>query len=259
MLVNYTKVQTGGIDVSVWKRYEATRDIGLRNKILTAYLYIVSCNTKKMQALTRSREDIEDMTSQGVLELMSCIERYDWRKGIQFDSYASIRVRGSIIDYIRKKDWVPRDTRKKARRLEGEFQRMENELGRPPRDGELAERLGIAEEDVCRVRYEAMSFNVLAFEELLLDNEMTLLDVTEDGEARSPDGMLMESELKDKLAEFIDELDEKERTVVSLYYYDELKLKEIAFVMGLTASRVSQIHSKAVSKLAAKLRRYLSE
>lgn len=259
MLVNYKKVQTGGIDLSVWKRYEKTRDVGLRNEILTAYLYIVSCNTKKMQALTRCRGDIEDMTSQGVLELINCIERYDWRKGVQFDSYASIRVRGSIIDYIRKKDWVPRDTRKRAKCLEEEYQRLENELGRPPGDAELAQSLGISEEEICRIRYAEMSFNVLAFEELLLENEMTLLDVTEDVDACSPDGMLMESELKDKLAEFIDELDEKERTVVSLYYYDELKLKEIAFVMGLTASRISQIHSKALSKLSDKLRRYLNE
>ncbi|MEA4831982.1 MAG: FliA/WhiG family RNA polymerase sigma factor [Oscillospiraceae bacterium] len=257
MVTNYRKAQTGNIDASVWQRYEATKDIGLRNEILMSYLYIITCNIKKMQSITKSRDDLEDMTNQGVLELISCIERYDWKRGIQFDSYASIRVRGSIIDYIRKKDWIPRDTRKRVKQLEEEYNALENKLGRQPSDVELAERLGISEAEINKIRYESMTFNVMAFEELLADNDMTLLDITENDDAQSPDGMLIEEELKEKLAGYIDELGEKEKTVISLYYYDELKLKEIAFVMGLTISRVSQIHSKAVSKLREKMQKYM--
>jgi RNA polymerase sigma factor for flagellar operon FliA len=254
MVISYKKADK--IDFSVWERYEKSRDIGLRNEILMAYLYIVTCNVKKMQAIAENREDIDDMTSQGVLELINCIDRYDYRRGIQFDSFASIRVRGSIIDYIRKKDWVPRDVRKKAKQLNQAYQDLQNELGRDPSNGELADKLGVTLQDISKIRCEELGFNVLAFEELLLDNDLTLMDVTEDDTVKTPDSALMEDEFRKRLSEYIDELDEKERTVISLYYYEELKLKEIAFVMGLTASRVSQIHSKALSKLREKILNY---
>lgn len=257
MIQNQTKIKS--TDTSIWEKYEQTRDIKLRNEILKSYLYIVTCSIKKMWVALGNREDIEDMTSQGVIELINCIERYDWRRGIQFDSYASIRVRGSIIDYIRKKDWVPRDIRKKVKLLNETYQEMQSELGRPPSDGELATKLNISESDVGKIRCDELCSNVLTFEELLINNELSSMEKVSENEALYPDNALLENEFKEKLAEFIDELDEKERTVISLYYYEELKLKEIAFVLGLTASRVSQIHSKALSKLKKRIESYMNE
>ncbi|MEA4921203.1 MAG: FliA/WhiG family RNA polymerase sigma factor [Clostridiaceae bacterium] len=257
MVAEYRREQADSISVSTWERYEKSHDLGLRNKILMAYLYIATCSVKKMYALAENRQDIEDMTSQCVLELINCIDRYDWRRGVQFDSFASIRVRGAIIDYIRKKDWVPRDIRKRTNQMNSEYQALQNELGRSPEDGELAQRLGMTVEEVEKLRREELSFNVLAFEELLLENGPSILGKVEQCREKSPECVLLKGELGQKLAEFIDELSEKERTVISLYYYEELKLKEIAFVMGVTVSRVSQIHSRALSKLKAHVEEYI--
>lgn len=257
MIAEYRREQADSIGVSTWERYEKNHDVGLRNKILMAYLYIATCSVKKMYALASNRQDIEDMTSQCVLELINCIERYDWRRGVQFDSFASIRVRGAIIDYIRKKDWVPRDIRKRTTQMNTEYQMLQNELGRPPEDGELAQRLGVTVEEVEKLRREELSFNILAIEELLLENGPSIVGKIEQCPQKSPENVLLKGELGQKLAEFIDQLSEKERTVISLYYYEELKLKEIAFVMGVTVSRVSQIHSRALSKLRANVEGYI--
>lgn len=254
-----TRSAAAKITEQTWRRYAKTRDIGLRNEILMAYLPIVTYTLKKSQNFIRNRDDAEDMASQGVLELINCIDRYDVERGVQFDSYASIRVRGAIIDYIRKKDWVSRDIRKRIKQVNQTADALQVELGRFPEDAELAERLGISEEELAKIRSDELNYNVMSFEETLYNTGLTLLDVTEDAETRSPEHNLLEDDFKKQVAKFIDELDEKERTVISLYYYEELKLKEIAFVLNLTVSRVSQIHSKALAKLRAKISEYMED
>jgi RNA polymerase sigma factor for flagellar operon FliA len=252
-----TRSPQAKITEQTWQRYAKTRDIGLRNEILMAYLPIVTYTLKKSQPFIRNRDDAEDMASQGVLELINCIDRYDVGRGVQFDSYASIRVRGAIIDYIRKKDWVSRDIRKRIKQVNQAAEALQIELGRFPEDAELAERLGITEAELAKIRSDELNYNVMSFEETLYNTGLTLLDVTEDAEAQSPEHNLLENDFKKQIARFIDELEDKERTVISLYYYEELKLKEIAFVLNLTVSRVSQIHSKALSKLRARISEYM--
>ena len=254
-----TRTPAAKISEQTWQRYAKTRDIGLRNEILMAYLPIVTYTLKKSQTFIRNKDDAEDMASQGVLELINCIDRYDVGRGVQFDSYASIRVRGALIDYIRKKDWVSRDIRKKIKQVNQTSDALQIELGRFPEDAELAERLGITEAELAKIRSDEVNYNVMSFEETLYNTGMTLLDVTEDAETQSPEQNLMESDFRKQIARFIDELEEKERTVISLYYYEELKLKEIAFVLNLTVSRVSQIHSKALSKLRARVAEYMED
>ena len=138
-------------------------------------------------------------------------------------------------------------------------QLMQDELGRPPGDAELAQRLQLSEEELAKIRFNEMNFHVVAFEETLLTSSMTLLDITKHSNEQTPGYKLMENDFKKQLAMYIDELDDKERTVISLYYFEELKLKEIAFVLGLTVSRVSQIHSKALSRLKQRITEYMSE
>lgn len=247
------------ISEQTWQRYAKSRDIGLRNEILMAYLPVVTFSLKKAQSFVRNRADAEDMASQGVLELINCIDRFDVGRGVQFDSYASIRVRGAIIDYIRKKDWVSRDIRKKIKQVNQTSDELQAELGRFPEETELAEKMGITEQELDKIRADELNYNVVSFEETLFNTGMTLMDITEDQDAQSPEHDLMESDFKEQLAKYIDELDEKERTVISLYYYEELKLKEIAFVLNLTVSRVSQIHSKALAKLREKIAEYMAD
>ncbi len=247
------------ITEQTWLRYSKSKDVGLRNEILMAYLPIVTFSLKKAQAFIRNRADAEDMASQGVLELINCIDRFDVERGVQFDSYASIRVRGAIIDYIRKKDWVSRDIRKKIKQVNQAQDELQIELERFPEDQELADRLGITEAELSKIRSDEVNFNVVSFEETLYNTGLTLLDVTEDTDAHSPEHSLLEHDFKKEIAKYIDELEEKERTVISLYYYEELKLKEIAFVLNLTVSRVSQIHSKALEKLRNRIAEYMKD
>lgn len=257
--MNYYKDQSKKIDEQTWQRYEKTRDVGLRNEILMVYLYIVTCSLKRSQMIAVNRDDMEDLANHGVLELINCIDRYDYKRGVQFDSFASIRVRGAIIDYLRKKEWVPRDIHQKIRLANKMSQQMQNELGRPPDDCELAQRLDITEAELSKLRVDEMSYHVLALEETLPHGNMSVMDAIEDTSAQTPELKLLQKDFKNQLAAYIDTLDEKERIVISLYYYEELKLREIAFVLGLTVPRVSQIHSKALSKLKQRIMEYINE
>jgi RNA polymerase sigma factor for flagellar operon FliA len=136
---------------------------------------------------------------------------------------------------------------------------LQIELGRFPEDQELAEKLGITEAELGKIRSDEVNYNVVSFEETLFNTGMTLMDITEDQDAQSPEHNLMERDFKQQIAKYIDELEEKERTVISLYYYEELKLKEIAFVLNLTVSRVSQIHSKALAHLRSRIAEYMAD
>ncbi|HAN20843.1 MAG: hypothetical protein A2Y15_04820 [Clostridiales bacterium GWF2_36_10] len=256
--MNYYKNDTITITDKTWAEYAATKDVSLRNQILLAYLYIVTCSIKKMNTITVNNEDIEDMTSHGVLELINCIDRFDYTRGIQFDTFASIRVRGSIIDYIRKKDWVPRDVRKRIKVTNDAALFLQNNLGRAPNEKELAEHLNFTEDELNKIRRDELSLNILAFEDLLQENNSCLINAKSTATYQHPEEKILEDEFKKSIIKCIDELDSNERTVISLYYYEELKLKEIAFVMELTTSRISQIHSKALSKMKSRLSAYIT-
>ncbi|HWQ50360.1 MAG TPA: FliA/WhiG family RNA polymerase sigma factor [Terriglobales bacterium] len=237
----------------IWQRYKETRSRELRNRILMAYMPVVTCNARKMYPIFKGLAETQDIVNQGVLALMECIDKYEFDRGVQFDSYASIRVRGSIIDYVRKQDWIPRGARKKYSDIQNAYQELQSLHGRPATDGEVAQRLGIDLPELERRLSEVAGLAVLSFEELLQEN---LAEESEKGFG-NPERELLEGELKKTLTGAIDRLEEKERTVVSLYYYEELKMKEIALVMGLTASRVSQLHAKAIMKLRGQMHEYL--
>jgi len=255
-----TANKAGGqvIDEGVWKEYARTRDINLRNKILDAYLYIVSVNIKRVNLVSLYKQDIEDITNHGILELIKCIERYDYTRGIQFDTYASIRVRGSILDYIRKKDWVPADVRKRVREMNECIARFRAEHRRNPRDDELAEAMGVSADELSEIRKSELNMNLLNFEELIYKAESQGMVDSSRSDTGRPEEKTLADELKRIIAQSVDELDQNERTVISLYYYEGLKFKEIAFVMDVTPSRITQIHMKALRKLKEKISRYLT-
>lgn len=237
----------------IWEQYKRTRSAQLRNKILLSYLDIVKYNVKRMNSVYRNHAEMEDLINEGVLVLMDCIEKYDPSRGVKFDTYASIRVRGSIIDYVRSQDWVPRSLRKKAKDIDEAYTKLQRKHGRTATDDEVASELGITTNEFNKVLGETKSFNFLSFEELLYENAT----VFSNNNSKTPESELQSTELKKYIAKFIDELSDKERTVISLYYYEELKLKDIAEVLELTVSRVSQLHSKALQKLKVKIKKYM--
>lgn len=254
--MNYERQNAEKIGDEVWEEYNKLRNIEIRDRILNAYLYIVTCNIKRLQS-PYINDEIEDLTNQGVIALLDCIEKYDYKRGVQFDSYASIRVRGSIIDYIREKDWVPVSVRRRTKAYQKVFQDYQSEHSRLPTDEEIADNMGVSRKDITKIRRELESCNIIFYEELLCEGDMGIKGCEEDEVYPSPEQKFITDEFKDALVMSIDDLDDKERTVVSLYYYNELKFKDISYVMGLSESRVSQIHTKALMKLKLKMNTYL--
>ena len=199
-----------------------------------------------------------DLISYGLLGLIGAIERFDPDREIKFETFAVARIKGSIIDELRSLDWVPRSVRAKAREIENAHSKLERELGRTPTDDEVANELGMSNDDFQESLLQISNSSVVALDELWAvsdasGDQVSLLDTMRDPAAVDPARELGVSELKDRLAHAISRLPEREKLVVALYYYENLTLREIGEVLGVTESRVSQLHTKAVLRLKARL------
>ena len=212
--------------------------------------------------LPRSVE-VDDLINAGVVGLIEAYHNFDLSKGVKFETYASLRIRGSILDELRAMDWVPRSVRARSREVERVLARIENELGRQPTEEELAGALGVGMEDYYSIIEDVSSTALLSLDEMSYgeddDKPVPLIDTLRSPEPINALGQLEREELRDLLADSLGHLSEQERLVVALYYYEELTLKEIGQVLELSESRVSQLHTKAVMSLRVKLRkRFLS-
>ena len=202
---------------------------------------------------------LDDLYSAGVLGLIDAVDKFDPEQNVKFKTYAEFRIRGAILDELRAMDWVPRSVRKKGSQLEDVYQRLQHQLGREPADEEVAEELRLPLEEFYGLLDEVKGVNLLSLDDpdnpLLghLDSEQVLAALgREDGE--DPLARLGLAELRGQVAQAIAGLPEKEKLVVSLYYYDELTMREIGQVLGYTESRISQMHTKAILRLRARLR-----
>lgn len=242
-----------GVSDELWKSYAQTKDIETRNHILMEYLYIVKIHAARMYATYRGFADQDDIISCGSLALLNSIDRFDYTRDIKFETFASIRVRGAMIDYMRKQDWVPRTVRKNIKDIDAAYADLQRELGREPSDEEISDRLGINIDDYYDTLSKSYSTNILSIEELLADNLNNSIIPASD---KTPENEYELKELGQQMSQAIDSLNDKERTVISLYYYEGLKAKQIAGILEISESRVSQIHSKALTKLKYILRKY---
>ena len=208
--------------------------------------------------LPRSVE-MDDLINAGVVGLIEAYHNFDEDKGVKFETYASLRVRGSILDELRGMDWVPRSTRARSREIERAISRLENELGRSPSEQELAEGLGVEMADYYTMMEDVSSTSLLSLDEMTYgeddDKPVPLVDTLRSPDQTSALAHLEGAEMRNLLADSLGELTEQERLVVALYYYEELTLKEIGQVLELSESRVSQLHTKAVLSLRVKLRK----
>ncbi len=207
--------------------------------------------------------EVDDLVSVGAIGLMDAIEKYDPNRGAKFKTYAEFRVRGSILDELRSLDWVPRSVRQKASNLETVSSQLQTKLGRPPEDEEVAEEMGISLDELFDTINETRNMPLLSLEDLGIAREsgeqQSLLETIAGRGEVDPQTQLRLNELKSVIATAIDALPEKERLMISLYYYEELTMKEIGEVLGITESRISQIHSKAVFRLRTKLKSLIAE
>mgnify|MGYP000256503501 CR=1 FL=1 len=233
----------------LWEKYFKEKTVDLRNELVMHYIEQVKSIVLRMVPTYRGYSSYDDMLSCGILGLMDAIEKYDPGKNVKFEYYAAMRIKGEIIDNIRKQDWAPSSLRRKIKAINGAVSELENRYSRTPTDVEIARYLGMDEEEVQKTLEKSHMFNIIYFEEMTQDDHLW--------ETADPDESMEEkiegSEMIQMLGDFIEGLSEKERMVVTLYYYEEMKLKEIANLLGVSESRASQIHSKAVMLLRAKM------
>jgi RNA polymerase sigma factor for flagellar operon FliA len=241
---------------SLWQEYRRSGDQALRERLILTYAPLVKYVAGRVASGLPSHVDESDLVQYGLLGLIGAVERYDPGRDVKFETYAIARIKGSIIDELRAMDWVPRSLRARARDIERAISALEARLGRAPNDEELAKKLGMTQADLDESLSEIGRSSIAALDELWTvsssgDDRVPLIDSIEDTHGPEPQSALAETELKETLGEAIARLTERERLVVTLYYYEELTLREIGEVLGVTESRVSQLHTKAVLRLKA--------
>lgn len=238
---------------NLWDEYKKTKQRDLLEKIVEKYLDIVYFLTNKLVIFTSNKIDKDELYSAGVMGLLEAIERYDQEQGFEFKTYASKRIRGAIIDEIRRVDWVPRSVRQKARRIDTAVHALFNKLGRMPSDNEIALHLELDIEEYYQLTDNLGPMFLSSLDEQIAgvddDEKLHLDDVVEDYSQLDTEAMLMREKLRRRIAEAIGNLPDKEKLVISLYYYEELTLKEIGKILSVSESRICQIHSSALIKL----------
>jgi RNA polymerase sigma factor for flagellar operon FliA len=242
---------------ALWQEYRKSRDPRLRDRLILSYAPLVKFVAGRVGASLPAHVDEQDLVSYGLLGLIGAIERYDPEREIKFETFAMARIRGAIIDELRSLDWVPRSVRTRARQIERAIAVLERELMRAPTDAEIAKKLGVSRDELEESLREISRTSVAALDELWSPSgggdQIALIDTIEDGTGPDPESSLEQTEIKEALAEAISGLPEREKLVVTLYYYEELTLREIGDVLGVTESRVSQLHTKAILRLKAHL------
>ena len=242
----------------LWRRYKEEDDPGARERLVLAYSPLVKYVAGRMASGLPAHVEEGDLISYGLLGLISAIERFEPERQIKFETFAITRIKGSIIDELRSLDWVPRSVRTRAREIERANAKLEHQLHRAPTDEEMATELGVSQDDFQDSLVRISNSSVIALDELWTvsdasGDQVSLLDTIQDPTAVDPSHEMDTTEMKDRLADAIARLPEREKLVVALYYYENLTLREIGEVLGVTESRVSQLHTKAVLRLKSRL------
>ena len=243
----------------LWHRYKEDGDETARERLVVAYSPLVKFIAGRMASGLPSHVEEGDLISYGLLGLIGAIERFDPEREIKFETFAVARVKGAIIDELRSLDWVPRSVRSRARDVEKAHAALEAELQHAPTDEEMADKLKMTVEEFQETLLEIANSSVLALDDLWTfadpeggGGQISVLDTIRDPNAIDPESEAQTTELKDRLADAIESLPDRERLVIALYYYESLTLREIGEVLGVTESRVSQLHTKAVLALRSR-------
>jgi RNA polymerase sigma factor for flagellar operon FliA len=242
----------------LWRRYKSESDPRARERLVVAYSPLVKYVAGRTAAGLPPHVEEADLVSYGLVGLISAIERFDLSRDIKFETYAIMRIKGAIIDELRSLDWVPRSVRARAREVERANAKLENKLQRAPTDQEIAEEMGITVDELNESLLAISHSSIVALDELWTvsdssGDQVSLMDTIEDHGAPDPARALDLGDLKDRIADAIAQLPEREKLVIALYYYESLTLREIGEVLGVTESRVSQMHTKAVLRLRSRM------
>ena len=241
----------------IWQMYRKSKDISIRNAIVTQYAPLVKYVAGKVAMNLPASIDFDDLCGYGVFGLFDAIEKFEPDKNVQFKTYAVLRIRGSIFDERRAIDWVPRSVRQKAKEIEAATARAESKLGRPPKESELAQEMGMSQQDFSKTMMKVSGTSILSLNDLWFagdeNDKASIVDTIEAPSSLNPDNIIEKDEIKRVIVEAINELPENVKKVLILYYYEDLTLKEISKILEVTESRVSQLHGKAIDLLKVKL------
>lgn len=251
-------MSTPNKQMELWKQYSASKDPSIREKLILEYSHLIKFVAGRLSIYFGSNVEYDDLVSFGVFGLIDAIDKFDINKGVKFETYASLRIRGSIIDSIREMDWVPRSLRQKNKELEKVYFEIENELGHAATDQEVANKLGMPLDEFYKLLNDVNLSSMVSLEEFLEQNYEIGMDMSNTCKEDNPEKYAEISEIKEILGDSIGKLPDKEKTVISMYYFEELTLKEISAIMKVSESRISQLHTKAILRLRGKLARHKS-
>ncbi|MCO4792739.1 MAG: FliA/WhiG family RNA polymerase sigma factor [Bacteriovoracaceae bacterium] len=239
------------------KDYRSTMDPKVKDEIVIEYAPLVKYIAQKIASRLPSNIELDDLISCGVIGLMDAIQKFDPTRDNKFKTYAEFRVRGAILDELRAQDWVPRSVREKSKLVERAYSKLESELGRPATDEEMCKELECTQDEFHDLLNKAKSVSLLNIDDSASFNrgdKKLMAGLMEDSRSNNPFSAVSYKNSRDKIKEGIMALPEKQRLVLSLYYYEDLNLKEIGQVLDVTESRVSQLHTQAIMKLRGKLK-----
>lgn len=244
----------------LWKDYQKKQTPELREQLILAYAQLVKLVAGRLSMYLGHNVEFDDLVSYGIFGLIDAIDKFDADKNVKFETYASLRIRGAILDQIRKMDWIPRTVRQRQRKIDEAIKSIEAKTGKSASDEEIALELGLSLDEYDNWQSQLKVTNVVSLNEF--DDQGNSLepamDATHNSHFAQPEDVVQEAELKQMLVEALSLLTDKERTVIELYYYEELTLKEISKVLDVSESRVSQLHTKALLKMRKKLGNYMN-
>lgn len=237
----------------LWQEYVKTKSSEKRDQIILEYAPLVKIVAGRLSAYLGYNVEYDDLVGYGIFGLIDAIDKFDYGKGVKFETYASLRIRGAILDQIRKMDWIPRSLRQKQKKIDAAVSKIENVYGRAATDEEIAKEIGIETDELMNWQGQAKVTNIVSLDEFIEASGEKEMGFVKPNAFEQPEHVVMKNELRQQLAESLKILTEKERKVILLYYYEDLTLKEISSVLEVSESRISQLHTKALQKMKTKL------
>lgn len=242
----------------LWEDYSRLGSSDLREKIIIEYAPLVKVVAGRMSMYLGYNVEYEDLVSYGTFGLIDAIDKFDYLKGNKFETYASLRIRGAMLDQIRKNDWIPRTVRQRQKQIDSAIKEIESSTGRAATDDDIAVALGITADELLEWQSQMKVTNLVSLNEFMEAGSEVPNDPTQSSHFSSPEEVYEEGELHEMLREALEDLSEKEQKVVLFYYYEELTLKEISQILEVSESRVSQLHTRALQKMKLKLGDYVN-
>lgn len=242
----------------LWESYRKNPTQELREQLIIEYAQLVKLVAGRLSIYLGYNVEYDDLVSYGIFGLIDAIDKYDLTKSVKFETYASLRIRGAILDQIRKMDWIPRTVRQRQRKMEDAVKQIEMRTGKTASDEEIAKELGLTDEELLNWQSQLKVTNVVSLNEFEENGPEPLVDPGNPSRFMQPEEVVEEAELKETLTASLELLTEKERRVIELYYYEEMTLKEISEILGVSESRISQLHTKALTKLRKKMGAYMN-